>query len=81
MSLPVGSRVLTVMSRCDMDLLGVGNCPQMRCNVNHTVSRGNPVPTRKYNRLYADGHIPHWCGSTDPSTVQLLIDTNVLETR
>jgi len=38
MSLPVGSPVLTVMSGCDMDLLGVGNCPQMRCIVNHTVA-------------------------------------------
>jgi len=38
MCLPVGSPVLTVMSGCDMDLLGVGNCPQMRCNVNHTVA-------------------------------------------
>jgi len=38
MSLPVGSPVLTVMSGYDMDLLGVGNCPQMRCNVNHTVA-------------------------------------------
>jgi len=24
------------MSGCDMDLLGVGNCPQMRRNVNHS---------------------------------------------
>ena len=35
--LSVGSTVLTVMSGCDMDLLAVGNCPQMRCNVNQTV--------------------------------------------
>ena len=34
----VGSTVLTVMSGYDMDLLGVGNCPQMRCNVNHAVA-------------------------------------------
>jgi len=38
MSLPVGSPVLTVMSGYDTDLLGVGNCRQMRCNVNHTVA-------------------------------------------
>jgi len=38
MSLPVGSAVLTLTSGSDMDLLGVCNCPQMRCNVNHTVS-------------------------------------------
>jgi len=37
MCLSVGSTVLTVMSGCDMELLGVGNCPQMRCSVNHTV--------------------------------------------
>jgi len=36
MSLPVGSPVLTLMSGCDMDLLGVGNYPQMSCNVNHS---------------------------------------------
>jgi hypothetical protein len=29
----VGSVVLTVMSGCDMDLLGVGDCPEMCCNV------------------------------------------------
>jgi len=37
MCLSVGSTVLTVMSGCDMDLLGVGKCPQMKCNVNQTV--------------------------------------------
>ena len=30
MCLPVGSPVPTLMSGCDMDLLGVGNCPQIR---------------------------------------------------
>jgi len=79
MSLPGGSPVLTLMSGCDMDLLGVGNCSQMRCNVNHTVSWSNSVPTSLCNRLYADGHVQHWCGSKHPSTVQLLIDTTVLQ--
>jgi len=45
MSLPGGSPVLTLttdyMSGCDMDLLGVGNCPQMRCHVNHTFTWSN----------------------------------------
>jgi len=37
-------------------------------------------PTNLCNRLYADGHVCHWCGSKDPSTVQLLIvSTNVSE--
>ena len=45
MSLPVGSPVLTYCSGCDMDLLAVGNCPQMRCNVNNTVSWSNCVAT------------------------------------
>jgi len=51
MSLPVGSRVLTLLSGCDMDLLGVVNCPQMRCNINHTVSWSNSVPTSLYNNI------------------------------
>ena len=38
MSVPGDSHVLTHLSWCDMDLLGVGNCLQMRCNVNHTVA-------------------------------------------
>ena len=38
MSLPVGSPVLTVIIGCIMDLLGVCNCLQLMCNVNHTVS-------------------------------------------
>ena len=67
MSLPGGNPVRTPMSGCDMDLIGVGNCPQMRCK-----------PTSLYNRLYADGHVHHWCGSKDPSTVQLLIDTTTV---
>jgi len=79
MSLPVGSPVLTLMSGCDTDLLGVVNCPQMRCNFNHTVSWSNSVSTSLCNRLYADGHVHYWCGSKDPSTVQLLIDTTVLQ--
>jgi hypothetical protein len=79
MSLPVGSAVLTVMGGCDMELLGVGNCPQMRCNVNHTVSWSNSVPTILCNRLHTYGHVQHWCGSKDPSTVQLLTDTTVLQ--
>jgi len=78
MSLHAGSPVLTLMSACDMDLLGVGKYPQMRCNVNHTVRWSNSVPTILCNRLYADGHVPHWFGSKEPSTVQLLIDTTVL---
>jgi len=45
MSVPVGSTVLTVVSGYNMDLLGVGNCPQMRCNVNHTVRWSNSMPT------------------------------------
>jgi hypothetical protein len=73
--------VLTVMSGCDMDILEVGNCPQMRCNVNRTVSWSNSVPTSLCNKLYADGHVQHWCGSKGPSTVQLLIDTTVLQER
>jgi len=81
MSLPGGSPVLKLMSERDMDVLGVGNCPQMRCNVNHTVSGSNSVPTSLCNRLYAVGHVQHWCTSKDPSTVQLLIDTTtVLQT-
>jgi len=50
MSLPEGSPVLTVMSGCCMDLLGVGNCPQMRCNIIHTVRWSNYVPTSLCNR-------------------------------
>jgi prepilin-type processing-associated H-X9-DG protein len=76
MSVPVGSPVLTIMSGCDMDLLQVGNCPQMRCNINHPVSGSNSVPTTLYNTLYADGHVHHRCGSKDPSTVQLLRHNN-----
>jgi len=45
MSVSGGSHVLTHMSWCDMDLLGVGNCLQMRSNVNHTVS---------WSKLYAE---------------------------
>ena len=30
--------LLTIMSGCDMDLLGMGTCPQMRCHVYHIVS-------------------------------------------
>jgi len=30
------------------------------------------------NRLYADGHVQHWCGSKDQSTVQLFIDTTTV---
>jgi len=78
MSLPGGSPVLTLMSGSDMDILGVSNCPQMRWNFNHTVSWSNSVPTSLCNRLYADGHVHHWCGSEDPSTVQLLIDTTTV---
>jgi len=70
MSLPVGSTVLKVMSGCDMDLLGVGNCPHMRCNVNHTVNWSKCVTASLCNRLYADGHLHNWCGSKVPSTVQ-----------
>jgi len=39
------------------------------------------VPTSLCNRLYADGHVQHWCGSKDQSTVQLFIDTTVLQER
>jgi len=70
---------LTLTSGCDTDLLGVGNCPQKRCNFNHTVSWSNSVSTSLCNRLYAYSHVHHWCGSKDPSTVQLLIDTTVLQ--
>jgi len=66
------------MSGCDRDLLGVGNCPQMRCNVNHRVKKSNSVPTSLCNRLHADDHVCHWCGSKDPSTAQLLIDTTTV---
>jgi len=79
MSLPVGSPVLTVMSGCDMDLLAVGNCLQMRCNVNHTVRWSNYMPSSQCSKLYADGHVPQWCGSKDPSRVQLFMDTTVLQ--
>jgi len=80
MSLPAGSPVLTLMSGCDMDLLGVDNYPQRRCNINHTVSGCNSVSTSLCNRLYADGQVQHWCGSKDPSTLQLLIGkTTVLQ--
>jgi hypothetical protein len=45
MSLPGGSPVLTLTtdfrSGYDMKLLGVGNCPQMRCNVDHTLNGSN----------------------------------------
>jgi hypothetical protein len=77
MSLPVGSAVLTVMSGCDTDLLGVGNCLQMRCNVNHSELK-QLVITSLCNRLYADGCVHHWCGSKDPCTVQLLTDTTTV---
>ena len=33
---PGRRRVLTLMNGCDMDQLEVGNCQQMRCNVNHS---------------------------------------------
>jgi len=83
MSLPGGSAILTYtidfMCGCDMDLLAVGNCSQMRCNVIHTVSWCNSVPRNLCNRLYADGHVQQWCVSKDRSTVQLLIDTTVLQ--
>jgi len=72
MSVPEGSPVLThntdFISGCEMDLLGMGNCPQMRYNVNHTMSWDNSVPMSQCNRLYADGHVCHWCGSKDPSS-------------
>jgi len=29
-------------------------------------------------QLYADGHVQHWRGSKDPSTVNLLIDTTTV---
>jgi len=77
MSLPVGSPVLTYCSGCNMDLLAVGDFPQMGCNVNNSELEqlcGNEL----CNRLYADGHVHHWCGSEDPSTVQLLIDTTTV---
>ena len=57
MSLPVGSPVLTVIIGCIMDLLGVCNCLQMRCNVNHILSCSYSVSISMRNRLYADGHI------------------------
>ena len=34
--MPVWSPVLTLMDVCDMDLVGVDNCPQIRCNVKHS---------------------------------------------
>jgi len=70
--------VLTLMNGRDMDVLGVGNSHQIRCNVNHTVRWSNCVPRSLCSRLYADGHVHHWCGSKDPSTVQLLIDTTTV---
>ena len=42
--------LLTLMCRCDMDLIWVGNCHQMTCNVNHKVSWNNSVPTSLYKR-------------------------------
>jgi len=69
------------LNGCDIDLLGVCNCPQMRCNVNLTVSWSNSVPTSLCNTLYACGHVHYWCGSKDPSTVPLLIDTTLLQYR
>jgi len=78
MSQPGESRVLTLISGCDMDLLGVRNFPQLRCNVNQTVKWSSSVPMSLCNRLYADGHIHHCCGSKDPSTVQLLTDTTTV---
>jgi len=82
MSVPGRSTVLThttdFISGCDMDLIGVGNCPQMRCNVNYTVRWSNSVPTSLCDILYTDGHVCHWCGSKDPSTAQLFIDTTTV---
>jgi len=79
MSLPVGSPVLTVIIGCIMDLLGVCNCLQMRCNVNHILSCSYSVSISMRNRLYADGHVDQWCGSKYPSTVQLLLNTTKLQ--
>ena len=70
--------MLTLMSGCDMDLLGMSNCSQLRCNVNHIVRGNNSVPTSLCNRLFTSGHVRHWRGSKDPSTVQLLIDTTTV---
>jgi len=70
--------VLTVIIGCNMGLLGVCKCHQLRCNVNHTMSCSNSVSISMRNRLYADGHVQLWRGSKDPSTVQLLLDTTEL---
>ena len=69
------------MSGCDVDLLGMDNCLQMRCNVNHTISWTNSVPMSLCNRLYTNGHVNQWCGCKDPSTLQLLTDTTTLQYR
>jgi len=78
MSLPVGSPVLT-REGVIWTYLGVGNFPQMRCNVNHTVIWSNSVPTSLCNRLYADGQVNHRFASKDASKMQLLLDTTLLQ--
>jgi len=65
MSLPGGSPVLTLLSGCDMDLLGVGNCLQMWWNINYIVTWSNSGPMSLCNRLYTGDHLHHWCGSED----------------
>ena len=81
MSLTVGSPVLTLMSGCDMDLLGVGNWRQMMRNVIHRMINNQFCSTSLCNRLYADGHVSHWCGSKNPRTVELLIDNKCIALR
>jgi len=56
----------------------LGTFTQMRCNANYRVSWCNYVATSLCNKLYAGGHVHYCCGSRDPSTVQLLIDTTTV---
>jgi len=65
------------MSGCDIDLLGVGNCPQMWWCQSHSQLK-QLCANELCNRLYADGHVHHWCGSKDPSRMQSLIDTTTV---
>ena len=75
---PMLTHTTDFMSGCDMDLLGACKLPSNEVQCQSYSEMKQLCVSKPVQQIIADGQVHHWCGSKDPSTVQLLRDTTTV---